>query len=157
MLIFPPHSLSRGGKIRRGPAEGRKGFPQNDQSLWGLHKSFFLYPAIFDFCWSSERIGGADGKLCLPTKIKNSPPIPHKKGERLLRSRRRGDQVRRPPRPVSLRIRGRGRYLTKKNKTPINKGITLTEEQKQLSIKASQHRYKPVYFYDEANYLITSL
>jgi group I intron endonuclease len=40
-------------------------------------------------------------------------------------------------------------------KEPVNKGTTLSEAQRLLLIKASQHRYKPVYFYDDANNLIT--
>jgi len=34
-------------------------------------------------------------------------------------------------------------------------GIPLTPEQRLKSINASRHRYKPVYFYDEANNLVT--
>jgi len=42
-----------------------------------------------------------------------------------------------------------------KGKEPVNKGATLSEAQRLLSINASQHRYKPVYFYDETRTLIT--
>lgn len=38
---------------------------------------------------------------------------------------------------------------------PVNKGVTLSDEEKALSINASQHRYKPVYLYDEGNNLVT--
>lgn len=38
---------------------------------------------------------------------------------------------------------------------PVNKGVSLSDEEKALSINASQHRYKPVYFYDENNNLVT--
>lgn len=38
---------------------------------------------------------------------------------------------------------------------PVNKGVILSDEEKALSINASQHRYKPVYFYDEDNNLVT--
>lgn len=41
-----------------------------------------------------------------------------------------------------------------KGKIPINKGTSLTLEQKLKSIIASQHRYKPVYLYDEFNNLV---
>lgn len=41
--------------------------------------------------------------------------------------------------------------ISKKGKTPVNKGTTLTEEQRKLSINASRHRYNTVYFYDEGN------
>lgn len=40
-------------------------------------------------------------------------------------------------------------------KVPVNKGTKLTQEQKNQLIMASQHRYKPVYFYDEANNLVS--
>jgi len=36
-----------------------------------------------------------------------------------------------------------------KGKEPVNKGATLSEAQRLLSINASQHRYRPVYFSDE--------
>jgi len=51
---------------------------------------------------------------------------------------------------MSERRRGKNR-----GKEPINKGTKLTDEQKFKSILASQHRYKIVYFYDEAKNLVT--
>ena len=40
-------------------------------------------------------------------------------------------------------------------KSPINKGKQLSDEEKALSINASQHRLKRVYFYDQENNLVT--
>lgn len=40
-------------------------------------------------------------------------------------------------------------------KSPINKGKQLSDEEKALSINASQHRLKKVYLYDEDNNLVT--
>lgn len=41
------------------------------------------------------------------------------------------------------------------SKSPINKGKQLSDEEKALSINASQHRIKKVYLYDEYNNLVT--
>ena len=79
-------------------------------------------------------------------------PIPHKEGERLLRSRRRGDQVRRPPRPVSLRIRGRGRYLTKKREY-VEPHSELSLEQNKVNLLAREQYYLIGYFHNRQRYI----
>lgn len=51
---------------------------------------------------------------------------------------------------ISTQMKGKNQ-----GKTPINKGKKLSDEEKALSINASSHRLKRVYFYDEDNNLVT--
>jgi group I intron endonuclease len=53
---------------------------------------------------------------------------------------------------MSLNCKGKN-----SGKEPINKGKILTEAEKQKSILASKHRYKPVYFYDPGDYHLVAV